>query len=183
MLTYAIIAGAERMTMPVLFKEISSDIGLNVVSIGTIWGLDPLAGVFIGLPGGLLADRFGIKRTLTVVCLLAGIFSAFRGFSTSFVTLAGTTFLFGIMAAMTPSIAPKTTAVWFSRQQLGLANALLQVGWTVGAIGATMTSATILSPLLGGWKNVLFLFGVPAVVLGILWLVTGKEPPKNENLI
>lgn len=48
--------------MPVLFKEISDDLGLSVAQIGTIWGLDPLAGVFIGLPGGLLADRFVLNE-------------------------------------------------------------------------------------------------------------------------
>jgi sugar phosphate permease len=94
--------------------------------------------------------------------------------------LAATTFIFGIMAAMAPSIAPKTTAVWFSRKQLGLTNALLQVAWSVGAMFATMTSATILSPLLGGWRNVLFLFGAPAIVIGLLWLFTGREPKRGE---
>ncbi len=180
MLTYAIIAAAERMAMPVLFKEISSDLGLSTVSVGVIWGADPMAGIFIGLPGGLLADRFGIKRTLTVVCILAGIFSAFRGFSQSFITLAVTTFLFGIMSAMTPSIVPKATAVWFTRAYLGLTNALLQVGWGVGTMFATMTSATVLSPWLGGWRNVLFFLGLPAIILGLLWLFTGREPKKEE---
>jgi NNP family nitrate/nitrite transporter-like MFS transporter len=180
MLTYATIAGAERMAMPVLFKEISADLNLNLFSVGAIWGADPLAGVFIGLPGGLLADRFGIKRTLTVVCILSGIFSALRGFSLNFVTLAATTFVFGIVAAMTPSIAPKTTAVWFSRKELSLTNAFLQVSWSVGAMLATMTSATFLSPLLGGWRNVLFLLGAPALIIGFLWLFTGREPNKDE---
>jgi MFS family permease len=135
MLTYAIVAAAERMCLPVLFNEISADLGLNLVSVGAIWGIDPLAGIFIGLPAGLLADRFGIKRTLTVICLLAGVLSALRGFSFNFITLAATTFLFGMVASMTPSIVPKTTAVWFSRSYLGITNALLQCAWSVGSHG------------------------------------------------
>jgi NNP family nitrate/nitrite transporter-like MFS transporter len=151
-----------------------------MVSIGTVWGLDPLAGVFVGLPGGLLADRFGLKNTLAVVCLLSGIFSALRGFSHSFLTLAVSVFLFGLVAAITPSVAPKTTALWFTRRYLGLTNALLQLSWYLGAIIATMLSATVLSPLLGGWRNVLFLLGAPAIILGLLWLITGREPDKSE---
>ena len=58
MMTYAIIAGLERLCMPVLFKQIGDDLGLGVVAIGAVWGMDPLAGVFMGLPSGLLADRF-----------------------------------------------------------------------------------------------------------------------------
>jgi NNP family nitrate/nitrite transporter-like MFS transporter len=181
MLTYAVIAGAARLCMPVLFKQISDDLGLSIVAVGTIWGMDPLAGVFIGLPSGLLADRFGVKRTLTIVCILAGIFGALRGFSVNFITMAATMFLFGLTAAATPSIVPKVTAEWFSGQRLGLANALLNVAWSIGAMAATMFSATVFSPLFGSWRPVLFLYGAPAVVLGILWLTTGKEPGKIEQ--
>jgi len=182
MLTYTIIAGASRLCMPVLFKQISDDLGLSVVAIGTIWGMDPLAGVFIGLPGGLLADRFGVKRTLTIVCILAGVFGALRGFSVNFTTMAATMFLFGLAAAATPSIVPKVTAEWFSGQRLGLANALLNVAWSIGAMGATMFSATVFSPFLGGWRPVMFLYGIPSALLGLLWLFTGREPDRTASL-
>ena len=180
MLTYGTVAGLERLCMPVLFKEISSDLNLNLVSIGAIWGIDPLAGIFLGLPGGLLVDRFGLKRTLTVICILGGVFSALRGFSINFITLAVTTFLFGMVSTMTPVITPKATSLWFDRNRLGLANALINISFSIGQIIATMTSATFLSPLLGGWRNVLFVFGIPAVIIGILWIFTGREPAKKE---
>ncbi len=181
MLVYAIIVGAERMCLPVLFEEISGELGLSLVSIGTIWGLDPLAGIIVALPAGMLADRFGIKRTLTAICLLAGILSALRGFSFNFGSLATTAFIFGFFSAMPPSVAPKATAVWFSSRYLGLTNALLQVAWSVGSMAATLTSATLLSPWLGGWQNVLFFWGAPAFLLGIMWLITGREPVQQER--
>ncbi len=180
-LTYAVIAGAARLCMPVLFKEIGDDLGLSLTAIGAVWGMDPLAGVFIGLPAGLLADRFGVKRTLIVVCIMAGVFGALRGFSTDFFTMAATMFLFGFMAAATPSIVPKVTAEWFSGKWLGMANAFLNVMWSLGAVAASMTSATLLSPWLGGWRNVMFFYGAPAVLLGLLWLFTGKERDKTAS--
>jgi MFS family permease len=180
MLTYAVTAGAERLCMPVLFKEISSDLGLSMMAIGMIWGMDPLAGVFVGLPGGLLADRFGVKRTLVVICTLCGVFGALRGLSNNFASMAATMFLFGLAIAMVPSIVPKVTAVWFSGRNLGLTNALINVAWAIGAMMATMLSATVLSPLLGGWRNVLFLFGAPAIIISLLWLTTGREPHESE---
>ena len=181
MATYGTIAGAERMCMPVLFKEISSDLHLDLVSIGAIWGIDPLAGIFLGLPGGLLVDRFGLKRTLAVVCILGGIFSALRGFSVNFVSLLATTFIFGMLATMGPVITPKATALWFDRKSLGLANALINIASSIGLMFATMTSATLLSPLLGGWRNVLFVLGIPAVIIGLLWIFTAREPRKEEQ--
>lgn len=175
MLTYGATTGAERMCMPVLFKEIASDLGLSMVAIGAIWGMDPLAGVFVGLPGGLLADRFGIKNTLVVLCLLCGLFGALRGLSNNFISLAATMFLFGLAVAMVPSVVPKVTAIWFSGRYLGLTNALINVAWSIGAMIGTMFSATVLSPLLGSWRVVLFLFGLPALMISLLWLWTGRK--------
>lgn len=180
MLTYGIITGAARLCMPVLFKQISDDLGLSVVAIGTIWGMDPLAGIFIGLPGGLLADRFGVRRTLIVVCILAGIFGALRGLSVNFISMAATMFLFGLTAAATPSIVPKMTAEWFGGRQLGMANAFLNIAWAIGAMTATMLSATIFSPLFGSWRWVMLLYGVPSVILGLLWFTTVRDPDKSE---
>jgi DHA1 family multidrug resistance protein-like MFS transporter len=70
--------------------------------------------------------------------------------------------------------------VWFSGRNLGLTNALINVAWAIGAMMATMLSATVLSPLLGGWRNVLFLFGAPAIIISLLWLTTGREPHESE---
>jgi predicted MFS family arabinose efflux permease len=181
MITYGIITGAARMCMPVLFKQISDDLGLSLVAIGTIWGMDPLAGIFIGLPGGLLADRFGVRRTLAVLCILAGIFGAVRGLTVSFLTMAASMFLFGLTVAATPSVVPKMTAEWFSGRRLGMANALLNVAWSIGAMTATMFSATVFSPWLGGWRPVMFLYGAPSVLLGFLWLTTVREPDFSQT--
>jgi NNP family nitrate/nitrite transporter-like MFS transporter len=180
MLTFFSISGLARMCIPVLFTEMAADLNMNVVGIGAIWGLDPLAGMLIGLPAGLFIDRFGIKRTLTLVCILAAIFGALRGFSFNFTSMAVTTFLFGIFSAMIPGLAPKVTAVWFRDKHLGLANALQNLVWHIGSMAGTMFSATILSPLLGGWRNVIFIYGIPSAVVGLLWLFTGREPAHQE---
>jgi predicted MFS family arabinose efflux permease len=180
MLSFGITTGIERMGLTVLLKEISLDLNLSLISIGTIWGLDPLAGFFVSLPAGLLADRFGVKRTLIVVCLGCGILSALRGVSVNFFSLGLTTFLFGIADAMIPTVTTKTTAVWFRGKQLGLANALLNISPFAFSMIATMLGATILSPLLGGWRNVTFIYGVPAVILGLVWWITAQDPVNNE---
>jgi predicted MFS family arabinose efflux permease len=166
--------------MPVLFKEISQDLGLSLVAVGTIWGADPLAGIFVGLPSGLLVDRFGPKKTLTMICILGGIFAFCRGLSFDFLSMAAFMFLFGSMCAMSPTIVIKTVAVWTERARLGFLNALIFASWSIFSMVASMTSATILSPLLGGWRNVFFLMALPLVVIGLLWLFTGREPKRGE---
>ncbi len=180
MVTYGWVTGAQRNCMPVLFDEISKDLNLNSFSIGTIWGMDPLAGVFVGLLGGMLVDRFGVRKTLTIACIFAGIFSAVRGLSVNFLTMAASMFLFGIVVAMMPSIVPKAAAIWFPSRQMGFINALINVSLSVFSMVATMLGATVLSPWLGGWRHVLYFLSVPTIIIGLLWLITGRNPRQDE---
>ncbi|MFC2032007.1 nitrate/nitrite transporter [Chloroflexota bacterium] len=181
-ITQTLVVGVPWQCMPVLFKEISNDLGLSLVQIGTVWGLISLAGALSALIGGLLGDRFGIKPTLTVACLLAGLTGALRGLSSDFVSLAVTMFLFGFIIWMIPLNAHRITAVWFSGRYMGMANGILSVGISTGYMIGPLISSTILSPLFGGWRNVLFFYSVVSIAIGLIWMVTGREPREADSL-
>jgi len=180
-LTHTFVVAMPMMSMPVLFKEISEDLDLSLVQIGTVWSMIPLAGMFVVLIGGLLGDRFGVKRTLSTICFLAGLAGALRGLSDNFTSLAVTMFLFGLLNASTPINVHKVAGIWFPGRQLGLANGILSLGMGLGFTAGAMISATILSPLLGGWRNVLFLYGAVSIGISLLWLLTRSEPGRLES--
>ena len=167
--------------MPPLFKEISEDLGLNLVQIGTVWGLASLAGVFVSIIAGVLGDRFGVKLILSVSCLLVGITGAMRGLSDSFLALSITVFINGIVRFIVPINATKTVGMWFRGENLGMAMGISAMGMGLGLMLGPMISATILSPLLGGWRNVMHLYGAVSVVIGILWFLFGREPRQVDS--
>ncbi len=179
-LTHTFVVAMQMMCMPVLFKEISEELGLSLVQIGTVWGMVSLAGVFTGLLGGLVSDRFGTKRMLIFSCLLAGITGALRGTSAGVVSLALTVVLFGLITTTIPMIVYKTCGAWFSRRQLGLANGAVSMGMALGFMVGSMVSATFLSPLLGGWRNVLYFYGAISILISFLWFLTRGEPAQAE---
>ena len=166
---------AERMCLPVLFLEILRDLDLSLVQVGMVWGMDPLAGVFVSIFSGLLIDRFGVKRTVTVIIFFVGVFGLLRGLSFNFVSLAGSMFLFGLLVATTPTILPKVIALWFKGRHLGLANGISICSASTGAMASTMLSATLLSPFLGGWRFVLFLYGLPPILMCLIWFITYRD--------
>jgi NNP family nitrate/nitrite transporter-like MFS transporter len=177
-LTFTFAVAMPQICMSVLFKEISGDLGLSLVEVGVVWGIPPLAALFIVLLGGLLADRYGAKRTISFACLLAGLAGAMRGFSGDFASLALTTFLFGLLIWVIPASVFKANATWFSGRQLVLANGIVSAGMGLGFTVGAMISATVLSPLLGGWRNVLFLCGGISIIVGLLWLFAVREPAR-----
>lgn len=175
-LTFTFTFAMQQICMTVLFKEISEDLGLSLVEVGVVWGVPSLAALFIVFIGGLLADRYGAKRVMGIACLLAGLAGAMRGIAGDFASLALVTFFFGLSTWIIPSSVFKTTATWFSERKLVVANGVVAAGMGFGFTVGAMISATILSPLLGGWENVLFLYGAISIIIGLLWLLTVREP-------
>jgi NNP family nitrate/nitrite transporter-like MFS transporter len=175
-LTFTFAVAMPTMAMPVLFKEISEDLGLNLVQVGAVWGTTALAAMFSGMISGSIGDRFGARRTLSVACALAGAGCALRGMSDSFLTLSLTVLLSGFLMMAIPTNVHKICGIWFSRRRLGLANGIVSMGMALGFMTSSMISATWISPWLGGWRNVLFFYGALAVAISIPWHFVRDAP-------
>jgi MFS family permease len=180
----AVLAVAFAMStacLPVLFSEIADKLHLDIVQIGVVWGFGSIAAIFSIPAAGFLADRFGTRRVLTIAVCLAGVLGAVRGFSNSFVSLTATSLLFGLVSEALPVIVIKNTSLWFYGQRLGMAQGILTASVAGGMMVGSMLSATVLSPWLGGWERVLFLYGAISFVLGVLWFATVPEPARTAE--
>ena len=79
---------------------------------------------------------------------------------------------------------------WFPYRQLGLATGIVSSGFALGLMLGSLLGATVFSPLLGGWRGVLQMYGVVAVIIAGLWFVIhpgddgapGKTGPKRRRV-
>jgi MFS family permease len=175
-ITGTLVAAIPFSCMPVLFPEMAKDLNLDLVQIGTIWGISSLAGVFVSILGGVLSDKFGIKTILTIFCVLTGITGALRGLSSDFLSLAATVFVNSMVRLVIPVTVTKTVGIWFRGPKLGLAQGIAAMGMGLGLMLGPAISATVLSPRLGGWQHVMYFYGAISAFIGILWFFTGREP-------
>ena len=173
--TGMLCVAAPYIAISVLFKEISVDLGLNLVQIGTVWGMASLGGLLVQFIGGIIIDRLGVKRVITVTLMFIGIVGASRGLVVDFWSFTLATLFFGIAWGFGLLIVTRVASVWFSGRQLGFAIGIIGVGFSLGLALGAMVSASVLSPLLGNWRYVMFLYGVIAILLGLLWLLTIRE--------
>ena len=178
--TFTFVVAIPQMSLPVLFDEISADIDLSLVQIGWIWGFGSVMGVLVGLIGGPVGDRFGPRRTLAVACLFMGIAGAARGLSNGFAMLAVTMVITGFAQWSIPMNVHKACGIWFPRKQLGMANGVVSVGMALGFLSGSLWAATVFSPLFGGWRNVLFVYGAVASLFGTFWWFS-KENPRDDG--
>jgi MFS family permease len=167
--TFTFVMAIPQMSLPVLFDEISAELDLSLVQVGWIWGVGSVLGILMGLIGGPVGDRFGPRRTLAAACLLMGIAGAARGLSNSFTMLALTTLIAGFGQWSIPMNIHKTCGIWFPEKQLGMANGSVAFGMAFGFLLGSLLAATVFSPILGGWRNVLFVYGAVAIVFSMFW--------------
>ncbi|MBI5959796.1 MAG: MFS transporter [Chloroflexi bacterium] len=175
-LTNALVIAAPSMCLSVLFDEISDDLGLSTFQVGIIWGIGALPAIISMLLGGVIGDQIGPKRLLTVVCVLAGSIGALRGLAPGFIALTATILGYSFVATMIPMSALKTCGLWFPKNQLGLAAGVVSMGMALGFMAGSMLSATLLSPWLGGWRNVLIFYGLLGMTLSIPWYFSRPAP-------
>ena len=185
--TFTFVVAIPSMSLPVLFDEISADLGLSLVQVGWIWGIGSVLGILVGLIGGPIGDRFGPRRTLAVACLFVGIAGGTRGLSNGFTMLAITTLFNGFALWSIPMNVHKICGVWFRKEQLGMANSIVSVGMALGFLLGSLLAATVFSPLFGGWRNVLFVYGAVAILFGAFWWFSQekasiKDQPSDQTI-
>ena len=179
--TFTFVVAIPQMSLPVLFDEISADLILSLVQVGWIWGMGSVMGILMGLIGGPVGDRFGPRRTLTIACLFIGVAGAARGLSNGFAMLAFTMLITGFAQWSIPMNVHKACGVWFPKQQLGMANGVVSVGMALGFLLGSLLAATVFSPLLGGWRNVVFVYGAVAILFGTFWWVSQEKAKDNDR--
>jgi predicted MFS family arabinose efflux permease len=175
-LTGAFTIGAPAMSLAVLFNEISADLHLNLVQIGLLWSIGSLPAIFTSPLCGAIDDRFGPKRVILVGTLLVAVAAGLRGLATSFISMLLIIILIGILLPLVTMSSYKICGIWFPRQQLGLANGILSMGLALGLLIGSMFSATVFSPWLGGWRNVMFFYGGIAALFCIPWYFSRPAP-------
>lgn len=166
--------------VPPLLPEIAAELSLTHTQIGIIWGAWFLGMMLFSLVGGAMADRFGVKRVIAGALIFSAIFCALRGFMPGFQGLTVAMFLFGASLAFIVPNLTKGIGIWFGRTELGRANGILSISVGVGLVLGNMMGASVLSPLLGGWRPTMWLTGAIAAVLFIVWIAGARERPVEE---
>jgi MFS family permease len=171
-LTNILVVAMPAMGMSVLAKEISQDLDLNLVQVGFVWGIGALPAIVTSTLGGAIGDRLGPKRVLIVSILLTGLLGLARGLTVDFASMIAIVILLGALIPFVTMNGFKAVGQWFPTDQLGLANGLISMGMALGFLLGSLLSATTLSPLLGGWRNVMIAYGVAGALLSIPWFFT-----------
>ena len=174
-----LVGGVAWTIMPGLFNEISQappiGLGLSLLQLGTIWGIFPLAIAIFSIPMGMAGDRYGVRPIIGGGLLLTAVAGALRGTSAGFATLLVWMFLFGIGFSAIATNLVKFIGTWFPPKELGMSNGIAVSLYSLGAGLAMQFGGSVISPAVGGWRNILFISGGAIIIIAILWMFTSRE--------
>ncbi len=170
--------GASWFCFAPMMVMLMEDLTVTFEQVGILIALVPLSLVILCIPGGLFADRFGVRITVLIGGILMGIFGLLRGFATDFTTLAITMFLCGVGYSISYPNLPKITGIWFPTREYALASGVMFTGMEVGISLPLILIPAVLLPWTGSWRGVFVAIGILSLVLTVVWIVLAKEQPK-----
>jgi len=159
--------------------------GLTQVQMGRVFSAFLLGYTLFMLPGGLLADVWGARRTLALLAwgwvvvsvLQAGVASGRSGGSAVAVLalLMALRFVMGVLASPTYPAAVQGVARWIPASAHGLANGLVIGSVGLGSAIAPPFITAVMVPW--GWRMAMIASALPAFIIAIVWLFVREPGP------
>ena len=163
-------------TMPTLQPQLLEMYDITPQQFRTALTFPFLVAAVLSIPGGMLADRLGIKRAASLGIGIAGAGFLVRSLGGGFLTLMGAMVTVGIGLGLIMPNLPKLVNVWFPPDETGLATGIYNTGLMAG-----LSTGLIVAPYLPSWGTGNQIFGVVVLVLAAgFYLVVDDTPPGKE---
>lgn len=171
----------DRMVITIALPFIGEDLNLNPTSQGLLLSMFFAGYALFQIPGGILSDKFGFRRVVSVAIIWWSIFTSLTGFIFSYPLLLLLRFVFGLGEACLPGGSYKAIATYFPSKQRGTATGIQSTVNTLGPAIAAVVAAAIIG--LYGWRVVFVVMGIPGLAIGIYIWLKFKDNPKDHPKI
>ena len=174
--------GLSVASLAPLVQVIELDLSIEHALMGTILGAWPIVYIASSLPCGALLDRYGTSNMLVASTLIIALAIALRGFAETYFDLLFTMVLFGLVAPIISTGAPKVISIWFTGKERGLGTGVYFTGNALGGITALALSNSFLLPMVGNnWRYIFFIYGCLIILAGLIWLLISRNNLYRET--
>lgn len=178
----SVIAYIDRVNVGYAALTMNTDLNFGPDTFGFAAGILFAGYLLFGVPGSLIAERFGACAWLSAITIAWGAISGLMAFVHTPVQFFIVRFLLGAAeASLYPVAYSAFIPRWFSARERPLAIALLLTSLQVsGIIGAPLAGWLLGVSLFGfkGWQILFLLEAIPAIALGAalpFWMADGPH--------
>jgi MFS family permease len=163
-----------RSVNAVTAPDLVRDIGLSASELGFLTAAYLLAFAGFQLPLGVLLDRFGPRRTQTVLMALTGVGALIFAASGGLWGLSAGRALIGIGCAGGLMAGFQAVALWLPEERRALANSIIMAVGGVGIFAATMPADFVIQAI--GWRGLfLGLTSLSFAVAALIWFAVPER--------
>ena len=156
--------------------QLTAEMNLTATQFSTIATGPLIPGIFLSLVSGMLVDKFGARRVLTISVLITCVGTVLRIFTASFLPMYLCMICIGVCASFLNANAPKILGQWFSPTSMSLSMSIFLAAANIGIMLGQGTSS-----LYNGLKGAFIGSAVIAVIVLVLWFVLMRERPEEEE--
>ena len=158
-----------------LVQPIQEELDISYGKMGLVLGFWQFVTIFTFYPLGKLVDRYSPRILLAIAAIAVGASIVFRGFAVDFTSLLITVGLFGFAGPIISVGAPKVISNWFIGRERNFATGVYISGPTAGVMIGMSLSTTVILPVVDSWREVLFIYGVAIMLIGIIWYLLAHD--------
>jgi sugar phosphate permease len=177
-LTLLVISGTvnylDRGTLSVANVLIQKELGVSTAQMGLLLSAFALAYAFSQLPVGLLIDRFGPRRVLSLGIAAWSAAQVVCGFMTSFTQLFMARLVLGVCESPQYPTAARVTANWFSQRDRGLPTGVFNTASMIGSALSPLLLTVLM--LTYGWRWMFVIMGVAGLLISAVWFLVYRDP-------
>lgn len=171
----------ERAMISTALPFIGHDFGLTATVMGFVSSAFFIGYALMQIPGGIIADRFGSRKTIAIGILVWSVFSALTGTAGGLATLIWIRILFGLGEGVFPPGSWKMLSNWFKPATRATANAVMLCSNLVGPALAPL----VFAPLMGavGWRHSFWILAIPGLAVAVLAWWYLRDRPRDHPKI
>lgn len=171
----------DRMVITIALPFIGEDLNLSKTAQGLLISMFFAGYALFQIPGGMLSDKFGFRRVVSVAILWWSVFTSLTGVIFGYPLFLLVRFVFGLGEACLPGGSYKAIATYFPSKQRGTATGIQSTVNTLGPAVAAIVAAAIIG--LYGWRVVFIVMGIPGIAIGLYIWFKFKDNPKDHPKI
>ena len=174
-----ILAFFQRMALAAVATDVMNDLQTKEAMMWVLSAAYFYTHALMQMPAGVLADKWGAKRTIGTFFVIAALGSALFGLADSMLVAALGRFLVGAGMAMLFVPAMKLFSLWFRGKDFALVTGLFISSGGLGALLATTPLAVVTEWL--GWRASFVYAGVCTFLVAVLAFVLIVEKPPEPT--
>ena len=170
-----ILAYFFRVSMAVVARDLSRDLALSAVQLGTLSGVFFYIYAIVQIPLGPLLDRFGSRMIISIFGLASAAGALLFALAPGYGAAMGGRLLIGAGTACVLMGSLKIFTAWFSRQEFATVSGFMVAVGNLGNLAATAPLALAVSMF--GWRASFMAVGVVQLAVAILVFSLVRDHP------